>query len=213
MTDHAPSRAEIDAACQELSRQDPHLAKAYSDVGAPDWRATTVSYETLARAVTYQLISLQAAGAIWQRVCAQLEHDICPERVLSLDEDRLRACGLSRPKVGHVRSIAEAIQSGALCFNRLRHADISAARRELLAVRGIGPWTADLFLMNALGHMDAFPQGDVGIMESYRLLQGAETREPAKDFLKRAEAWRPYRGVAAHLLWAWLHQWRDAAPA
>lgn len=213
MSDFAPSELAIQKACETLAERDAELARAFTDVGAPDWRTAAADYETLARAIAYQLISTQAAATIWGRVCVQLEDDICPERVLSASEADLRACGLSGPKIKHMHAIAEAVQSGVLCFKRLREADIRDARAELLSVSGIGPWTADLFLMNALGHMDAFPHGDVGVMEAHRLLLGVETRDTAKEFLQRAEAWRPYRGVAAHLLWKWIHQWRAAAPA
>lgn len=89
---------------------------------------------------------------------------------------------------------------------------IAAAREQLLAVRGIGPWTADTFLMNALGHLDAFPHGDVGLLEAHRLLIGADERLKASAFSKTAEQWRPYRGVAAHLLYSWLHLHREQTP-
>lgn len=213
MSDLAPSAFAIQKACETLADRDALLARAFIDVGMPEWRAAPAEYETLARAITYQLISTQAAAKIWGRVYVNLEGDVCPERVLRSSEADLRACGLSGPKIKHMCAIAEAVQSGRLCFQRLREADIGDARSELLSVSGIGPWTADLFLMNALGHMDAFPHGDVGVMEAHRLLLGVETRDTAKEFLQRAEAWRPYRGVAAHLLWKWIHQWRDAAPA
>ena len=85
---------------------------------------------------------------------------------------------------------------------------MDAARAELVAVKGIGPWTADLFLM-ACGRLDAFPHGDVGLMEAYRLLRGDEERFESKAFTAHADAWRPYRGVAAHLLWGWINAERD----
>ncbi|MEL7546694.1 MAG: DNA-3-methyladenine glycosylase 2 family protein [Pseudomonadota bacterium] len=209
----APSTQAIEEACLFLSDRDVCLAQAMFDVGSPEWRTASADFETLARAIVYQLVSTKAASAIWSRVHTQLQGDVSPDRVVATADLDLRACGVSRPKVQHMRAIAESIRSGALCFDRLGRSDIETARKELLLVRGIGPWTADLFLMNALGHLDAFPHGDVGVMEAYRLLQGRDEREPAKDFLQRAEAWRPYRGVAAHLLWKWIHQWRDAAPA
>ena len=88
---------------------------------------------------------------------------------------------------------------------------MDAARAELLAVKGIGPWTADLFLLYAAGKMDAFPHGDVGLMEAHKRLGGYDTRMTNKDFSAHAEAWRPNRGVAAHLLWGWLNAERAKA--
>jgi len=207
----APDEAALVRACVELAGRDAALAQAYDKIGIPVWRMTAPDYETLARAVAYQLISTTAAAAIWARVRAFLGEDISAQTVLAADVDGLRGCGMSRPKVAHMRSIAAAVETGALCFERLARADPDAARRELLAVSGIGPWTAELFLMNALGQIDAFPVGDVGVMEAYKRLSRAEVRHSAKDFTALAEAWRPYRGVAAHLLWGWLNAMRNKA--
>lgn len=204
----APSPETIKTACDALAEKDPVLAKAYSESGRPIWRAAPARYETLARAVVYQLISTKAAAAIWQRLLDR-HNDITPEAILADDPDGLRGTGLSRPKISHLRSIAEAIVTGQLDFDRLIEAPIALARKELLAVKGIGPWTADIFLMNALGKLDAFPVGDVGLMEAYKQLSGIENRPDIKAFSVLAEEWRPYRGVAAHLLYGWLNIMRD----
>lgn len=208
---NGPKPSELKAACADLAKRDVVLQRAYDVVGVPVWRATSPTYETLARAVAYQLISTRAAAAIWGRTVQFLGDDISPEAVLAADEDGLRACGNSRPKIGHMRSIAAALVSGELCFERLGKSEPAAARKELLAVKGIGPWTADLFLMGALGQVDAFPAGDVGIMEAYRNLSGAAARHDTKSFNALAESWRPFRGVAAHLLWGWLNHTRGAS--
>ena len=209
----APSQARLKAACETLSRVDPALARAYDMTGIPVWRAGEPTYAMLARMITHQQISLGAAGAIWARTEALLG-EVTPEAVLAADPDALRACGQSRPKVGHLTSIAEALVTGTLSLPRVCTAPLDDARRELVAVKGIGPWTAELFLLYATGAMDAFPVGDVGLMEAHRLLAAHETRMDIKAFTQHAEAWRPNRGVAAHLLWAWLHVHRgDAAPA
>jgi len=207
----APSAATLTKACKALSEADPALARAYKEVGAPTWRKSDPCYETLARAIAYQQISTKAADTIWGRVHTHLEADICPARVLASDDDDLRACGLSRPKVRYLKTIAEAVDTGALCFDRLQTSDMDTARKELVAVVGIGVWTAEIFLMNAVGKLDAFPHGDIGLIESYRLLSDAEERHDLKAFSDLAENWRPYRGVAAHLLWDWINQMRDKA--
>ena len=209
----APSQARLKAACETLSRADPPLARAYDVTGIPVWRAGEPTYAMLARMITHQQISLGAAGAIWARTEALLG-EVTPEAVLAADPDALRACGQSRPKVGHLTSIAQSLVTGTLSLPRVCTAPLDDARRELVAVKGIGPWTAELFLLYATGAMDAFPVGDVGLMEAHRLLAAHETRMDIKAFTQHAEAWRPNRGVAAHLLWAWLHVHRgDAAPA
>ena len=209
----APSQARLKAACETLSRVDPALARAYDMTGIPVWRAGEPTYAMLARMITHQQISLGAAGAIWARTEALLG-EVTPEAVLAADPDALRACGQSRPKVGHLTSIAKSLVTGTLSLPRVCTAPLDDARRELVAVKGIGPWTAELFLLYATGAMDAFPVGDVGLMEAHRLLCAHETRMDIKAFTQHAEGWRPHRGVAAHLLWAWLHMHRgDAAPA
>ena len=206
----APPRKAIQAACEALSDIDPALARAYAIVGVPDWRTHEASYELLARTVVYQLVSTRAADAIWARVTDFLG-DVTPERVLSCDQDALRACGLSRPKLSHMNTIAAAISEGALDLARVQAAEVSEARAELLAVKGIGPWTADLYLLYAAGKMDAFPHGDAALMEAHRRLGGYEARMENKAFSSHAERWRPHRGVAAHLLWAWVNAERAKA--
>ncbi|MEM7327948.1 MAG: DNA-3-methyladenine glycosylase 2 family protein [Pseudomonadota bacterium] len=200
----APSKSVLRHACETLADTDPVLAKAYATIGLPHWRGTEPSYRTLARIVVYQLISTQAADAIWARVEARYA-DMTAIAVLKDDHVALLACGLSRPKLGHLLAIAEAVEGGVLDFAILAASPIAEARKTLLGIRGIGPWTAETFLMNALGQLDAFPHGDVGLMESYKRLSGSESRLPAKAFSEQAKAWAPYRAVAAHLLYDWLH--------
>ncbi|MEM1146426.1 MAG: DNA-3-methyladenine glycosylase 2 family protein [Pseudomonadota bacterium] len=203
-----PQPEAIDNACEVLARRDPVLAKAYRNAGCPTWRTAAPNYASLARIVVYQLISTKAADAIWQRVLAR-HPTVSPRAILDDDPDGLLSCGLSRPKYQHLVAIATAVDIGALDFEALRTVPIDSARQTLLAIKGIGPWTAETFLMNAIGHFDAFPKGDVGLMESYRRLSDLPERPSAKALSEMAEAWRPYRAVAAHLLYAWLHIDRD----
>lgn len=200
----APSPPVLRQACETLASRDAALAKAYEQVQLPNWRATEATYKSLARIVVYQLISTKAADAIWERVCRRYQ-SMTARAVLDDDEQALLACGLSRPKLGHLLAIADAVERGTLNIEELDAVDIEDARRSLLAVRGIGPWTSETFLMNAVGHLDAFPHGDVGLLEAYRKLTDAAERMTAKAFSQLAENWRPYRAVAAHLLYDWLH--------
>ncbi len=205
MASPAPDR--LKAGCEALARADRALARAYEEHGLPVWRDAPAVYETIARTIAYQQISTKAAAAIWGRVVDDFG-EITHQAMLESEEDRLRAHGLSRPKIRHLKSIAAAISDGALDLDRVCSAPPEAARDELLAVKGIGPWTADLFRLYAIGETDAFPTADVGLMESYRMLSDAETRLDAKAFTAQAEGWRPWRGVAAHLLWGWLNDRR-----
>lgn len=199
-----PSAEELRQACGTLTARDPHLAMAYRAIGLPHWRGTKASYETLARIVVYQLISTKAADAIWSRVRARYTEMTAPT-VLEDDAEALLACGLSRPKLQHLLAIAAAVEAGHLDFERLAKCSFDDARKTLLAVRGIGPWTAETFLMNAIGHLDAFPHGDVGLIEAFKRLSGAENRLSAKEFSAHADKWRPFRAVAAHLLYDWYN--------
>jgi DNA-3-methyladenine glycosylase II len=201
----APNAMTLIAACETLSAADPALARAYDDIGVPDWRSAAPSYAMLARMIAYQQLSTKAAGTIWGRVCERYGEDLPPTAILTADDGDLRACGLSRPKVCYLNTIAEAVVTGTLCFDRLCAAPLDEARKELTAVKGIGPWTAELFLLYAVGATDAFPPGDVGLMEAHRMLSDQKRRMEAAAFTAHAERWRPYRGVATHLLWGWIN--------
>jgi len=207
----APTSDTLRLACETLAERDVALARAYAEIGLPVWRTTEPVYKSIARTVAYQQISVKAAAAIWERVCSHLG-DVTPEAVLAEPLDSLRACGLSRPKIAHMTSIAEAIVTGDLSLSRVLSSPLEAARAELTSVKGIGPWTAEIFLLYS-GETDAFPTNDVGLMESHRLLTRAETRLDKKGFEAKGETWRPYRGVAAHLLWGYLHKVREATAA
>ncbi|MEM1105137.1 MAG: DNA-3-methyladenine glycosylase 2 family protein [Pseudomonadota bacterium] len=208
---NGPARAVIRQGCEALAEADPALARAYECCGVPVWRTRQASFETLARMIAYQQISTKAGATIWGRVEA-LVGEMAPAPMLSQSDEALRATGLSRAKVSYVKAVAAAVDSRALCFDRLGRAPRREALSELTAIKGIGPWSAEIFLMSTLGDLDAFPPGDVGLMESYRLLAGAPERPSAKAFGALAAGWSPWRGVATHLLWAWVNAHR-AAPA
>jgi DNA-3-methyladenine glycosylase II len=210
----APSRRKLKTACERLALADPALARAYDCLGVPAWRTSEPGFNMLGRMIAHQQLSTKAAATIWGRVEVFLG-EVTPETLLAAEPEALRACGLSRPKVAHLASIAEAMVTGELNLTRVCAADLDTARAELVAVRGIGPWTAELFLLYAVGAMDAFPIADVGLMEAHKQLGGYESRMESKLFTQHAETWRPHRGVAAHLLWGWLNaeRARDASPS
>lgn len=202
----APTEDDLVLACETLTERDPALARAYALHGLPEWRTAPAKYHTLVRTVVFQLISLQAAEKIWGRLQDQFggAAKITPKALLARHNEELRLTGLSGPKINHMKFIAEAILSGDLKLSRVLKSSAEDARRELTAVKGIGPWTADIFMLYS-GVMDAFPAGDVGLMNAYKSLRGDKNRMDPKMFSSVAEIWRPYRGVAAHLLWAHFH--------
>lgn len=213
----APVVIELDVTdAKQLSRavkalaKECHIIKAAHDyVGVPEWRTRAGDYAGLARIIAYQQLSTKAAGTIWGRVEVLLGK-VTPKAVLAADIDALRACGMSRPKIAHIRSIAEAVETGTLNLRRVARKSDDEAREELTAVKGIGPWTADVYLMFCLGRWDVFPHADIGLSEAYRMISGERKRHPPSKFLRTGERWRPYRGVAAHMLWAYINAARDA---
>ena len=199
---------QLSKAIKALTKSCAVIKAARARVGVPEWRTRQGDYAGLARIIAYQQLSTKAAATIWGRVEVLLGK-ITPKAVLAADIDALRACGLSRPKIAHIRSIAEAVQSGSLNLRRVAKASDEEAQAELVAVKGIGPWTADVYLMFCLGRWDVFPHADIGLSESYRMITGERKRHPPKTFLKTGDRWRPYRGVAAHMLWAYINAVRE----
>lgn len=209
---HSPAPELLEKACEELSARDPALARACDVIGVPEWRHADPAYHALARTIVYQQISTKAASSIWDRMLNWADGYPQPGQILDASEDDLRACGLSGPKIRHLRSIAEAVVSGSLPLHSLDNMSDCQARKTLVSVSGIGPWTADIYLMSSLGRLDPFPHTDVGLIESFRLLQNADSRMSFRAFEAHAELWRPWRAVAAHLLWGYLNHLRASAP-
>lgn len=151
-----------------------------------------------------QQISNAAAGAIWRRLAA-LPGALTPAGLLALDEETLRGAGLSRPKVAHSRSLAEAYADGRLDDARLAGMDDAAAIAAISAVRGLGPWTAEVYLLFALERPDVFPAGDLALAAALADLRGLPERPKTPQLRALAAEWQPYRSLAARLLW---HHWR-----
>lgn len=163
--------------------------------------------------VVEQQVSTASAAAIWSRVQAGLGR-VCAEAVLAADDAALRGLGLSAPKARYVRAIAEAEALRLIDFQQLESAPDEEAIARLTALNGVGRWTAELYLLFCQARMDVFPGGDLALQEGLRLAAGLPARPTEKQIYARAEAWRPYRGVAALLLWAYYSRMkRGASPA
>ncbi len=145
---------------------------------------------------------MASANAIFARLEAAL-HPLSAETALAAAEEGLRACGLSGPKIRALTAAAEAVAARGLDLAALAHMPAPDAHRALVAVKGIGPWTADIFLLFCLGHPDAFPAGDLALQEAARLALDLKTRPDARKLERIAERWRPYRAIAARMLWAY----------
>lgn len=197
----APTPDLIAAARAHLAATDPLLARLEAATPVFEWRLRPGGFTGLARMIVEQQISVAAAAAIWARVQAGLP-DLTPHAVMALDDPDLQSLGLSRPKVRYLREIAAAHLSGACDFDALKALPDPEATAALVAIKGVGRWTAETFLMFCEGRIDVFPGGDVALQEAMRWADGLEVRPSEKAAYLRAQAWAPYRGVAAHLLWA-----------
>lgn len=196
-----PTAAALLDARKRLADVDPALAAVEAVTPAFAWRVGLGGFPGLLKMVVQQQVSLASAAAIWARVEAGLP-DMTPEAVLAQEEAHLLSLGLSRPKARYARAIAEAHVSGACDFEALPGLSDEEAVAALTAITGIGRWTAEVYLMFTQGRLDMFPGGDVALQEAMRWMDRAEVRPNEKQAYRRAELWRPYRGVAAHLLWA-----------
>ncbi len=199
---HPPRAAR--AGLTRLAKLDADLAGIEPAAGPLPWRQRPDGFTGLLQAIMGQQISNQAAGAIWRRL-AQLPGALEPAGLLALDDEALRGAGLSRPKMAHARALAEAFADGRLHAAGLAAMDDEAAIAAIAAVRGMGRWTAEVYLLFALGRHDVFPAGDLALAASAAHLKGLSERPGPVPLRALAEQWRPWRALAARLLW---HHWR-----
>jgi DNA-3-methyladenine glycosylase II len=198
----APSPADIAAARASLAVADPALARVHAQMPPFEWRLRPGGFEGLFRMIVEQQVSVAAAASIWARVVAGLG-EVTPQAVLALDIETLRGFGLSGQKARYGHEIARAQTDGLIDFDHLERLSDEKAIARLTAIKGVGKWTAETFLMFCEGRLDVFPGGDVALQEAMRWADGADVRPSEKAAYARAEIWRPHRGVAAHLLWGW----------
>lgn len=188
-----------------LLRADPDFAPILERAGPLPWRTRTPGFPGLLQAIVAQMISNQAAAAIWGRLRA-LPGALDPEGLLLLPDESLRGAGLSRPKVTHARVLAEAFRDGTLSAAALEVMDDVAAIARIASVKGLGVWTAEIYLLFSLQRIDVFPAGDIALAAAAAELKGLTSRPDPKSLRVLAETWRPARSLAARMLW---HHWRD----
>src|SRR3954453_3959651 len=202
MTLQLDSQADLDDAIRALVKQDPRLAPILDSAGMPSLRRREPGFAGLAHIVTGQQLSTASAGAIWARLSAAFDpFDV--EAVRRARTDRLGRLGLSAAKIKTLKSIARELAAERLNLDVLANEDADAAHNTLTALHGIGPWTADVYLLFCLGHGDAWPAGDLAVQEAVKIGLGLKTRPTPKEMAPLAEPWRPLRGAAAHLWWSY----------
>jgi DNA-3-methyladenine glycosylase II len=180
-----------------LAARDAGMARAFARCGVPPLRRRADGFGTLLQAVVGQQVSTASAAAIWARM--EAAGLVVSDAVAAASEEELRAVGLSRPKMRYARGIAGA----GLDFQALRDLPDAEVLARLVALPGIGPWTAEIYALTALGRADVFPPGDLALQEAARMLYGLEARPNAAELRNMALGWSPWRAVAARLLWAW----------
>lgn len=196
---------DVAAAVAELARAEPRFGALAARTGLPAVRRRSGGVAGLLRIVVDQQISLAAGAAIWGRLEAQLA-PFEAAHLLAASDETLRACGLSGGKVRTLRAIAAAQAAGDLDFGRLEALPDDEANAMLTAVHGIGPWTADIYLLSCLGRSDVWPAGDLALQAAAAAAFDLAARPTAAQLRELGEPWRPWRAVAARLLWAHYRQ-------
>lgn len=194
------SDADLETAATLLANADARLSDILAVAGPPKLRRRSAGFPGLCAIICSQQLSTASAAAIWGRLASAFEpfhHDA----IRRARNDRLARIGLSRPKIKTIKAISTAIAKGEVDLDALALLEADAAHAVLTRLHGIGPWTADIYLLFCLGHADAWPAGDLALQEAARLAFGLKRRPSVKEMIKLAEQWRPWRGVAAHVLW------------
>jgi DNA-3-methyladenine glycosylase II len=195
------SDADIKDGVRALRRKCAVLRRIHDVTGHPPLRRRPAGFEGLARIIVGQQLSVASASAIWERTalaCQPFE----PAVMMALEDRQLATAGLSRPKIRTLRAIAAAC-TGELDLARLEHASAEEVHAVLTAVTGIGPWTADVYIMFCLGRADGWAPGDLALQIAAQQAFDLDARPGKEEMLELAERWRPWRGVAARLLWAY----------
>ena len=207
------SDADIREGLEALTGACPHLARVHALTGNPPLRKRPKGFEGLSRVIVGQQLSIASADAIWGRVRARVR-PFEAATLLKVPDKDLRKAGLSRGKVATLREAATAIETGRLKLNAFGRAPEDAIHAELTAIKGIGPWTADIYIMFSLARADAWSPGDLALQYAVKDALLLAERPSLGQMNEVAEAWRPWRGVAARLLWSYygLRRKKDASP-
>jgi DNA-3-methyladenine glycosylase II len=195
--------------CRTLAEQDKDLAFIFERFGKPPLWAREPGFATLVHIILEQQVSLASAKSAFDKLVKQVEV-LTPENFLKLNDTELKTAGFSRQKTGYARNLAEAILHEKLDLKRLESLPDREVKDELKKLKGIGDWTADIYLLMALLRPDVMPKGDLALHVAWQKLKNLEHRPVTDDFLITAERWKPFRAVAARLLWHFYLSERDS---
>lgn len=201
------SAAQIAEGLADVAAREPAIARAIALAGHPEPRLRDRGYRTLLRTIVGQQVSVAAAASVWRKLEAELGEDMAPEVLLAAEFDALRACGLSRQKQGYARSLCELVAGGELDLHNLP-VDDEEAIEQLTRIKGIGRWSAEIYLLFAEGRPDIWPAGDLAVQAGIGKIMGLAERPSEKETRALADGWRPHRGAIAILTW---HCYNNAA--
>jgi DNA-3-methyladenine glycosylase II len=187
--------------CEKLAGADGDLAFVFETYGTPPLWARAATFATLVHIILEQQVSLASALAAFDKLKEKLGAAITPENVLRLSDEELKSCHFSRQKTVYARELAGAIVGGGLNLKALEKMPDAEAKHELKKIKGIGDWTADIYLLMALRRVDVMPKGDLALHVAYKKLKNLENAPRADEFQTIAARWKPFRAVAARLLW------------
>jgi len=197
----------------DLARKDVRLARAIELSGPVPLRRKPPGYATLTEIILSQMVSKASANALWRKL-ELAAGEISPAAILALSPEALRGAGLSRAKAETLIRVGEAVTADELDLDHLCRLEGRAAISAMTSIKGVGPWTAEVYLLFCAGHPDVFPAGDVALQSAAADILGLDVRPQPRALYKLAEEWSPWRGVAARLLWAYYAavMRRDATP-
>ncbi len=185
--------------CNKLAKKDPELYKVIEQYSYPPLWKREPSFATLIHIILEQQVSLASAKAAFNKLQEKIR--ITPERILQLTEDELKACYFSRQKIKYSRHLAATVLTGELSIEGLAAKPDDVVKHELKKIKGIGEWTADIFLMICLNRCDCFPAGDIALIKSFKEIKPSFLKATKEEILHAVEIWKPYRTIAAYLLW------------
>lgn len=186
--------------CGKLARRDTELAAIIREHGHPPMWTRPATFQTLILIILEQQVSLASAYAAFKKLKEKIGY-VTPARILELSDAEMRACYFTRQKTGYARELALAVQSRELKLSQLSSLPDEEVRSQMIRLKGIGHWTIDVFLMHALQRTDLFPLGDIALVNSLKETKNLPAHTSKNEMLQIAEAWRPYRTIAAMILW------------
>lgn len=195
LNDHSLKKA-----CVALSRSHSEMAYVYEMYGQPPMWDRPTGFATLLNIILEQQVSLASAKACFDKLAAFCG-EVTPEKLMTLDDGELKTIGFSRQKTAYARHLAEALIEKRFDFDTIHRLPDEEVKAEMIKLKGVGEWTSDVYLLMAMLRPDVMPRGDIALHAAYQKLAGLEKRPGSDEFIAIAEKWRPFRSVAARLLW------------